>query len=87
MRYVTYFPVNPSLSVEIGDMSGAFFETAAIRNICFGLPEEEMAEGDKEQDLVEHLQMSLYGTLVAATNWQKEVARRMIGHGCQEREV
>ena len=43
------------------------------RNLCIELPEEDLEEHEKGQDLVGHLNQSLYGTRDAAANFQKEV--------------
>lgn len=47
------------------------------RNVCIELPEEDLDEYEKGEDLVGHLQRSLYGTRDAAANFQKEVQRFM----------
>ena len=61
----------------INDVSRAFFETPAKRNICVGVPKEDRTEMDIRHDKVGHLRMSLYGTRDASTNWQEEVAKEM----------
>ncbi len=61
----------------INDVSRAFFEAKATRDVCVELPEEDKTEEDRRMDMVGHLVMSLYGTRDAATNWQEEVAREM----------
>ena len=59
----------------INDVSRAFFEAPATRNICVEIPAEDMTDADKRHDKVGRLRMSLYGTRDAAMNWQEEVAR------------
>ena len=61
----------------INDVARAFFEAKATRTVCVELPPESLTEDDKKNDLVGVLNMSLYGTRDAATNWQKEVATEM----------
>ena len=64
----------------LADVSRAFFEADARREICVELPTEDKQEED-EGDLVGYLMKSLYGTRDAATNWQEEVAKAMKGWG------
>ena len=61
----------------INDVSRAFFEAPATRNICVEIPAEDKTDMDVRHDKVGHLRMSLYGTRDASTNWQEEVAREM----------
>lgn len=61
----------------INDVSRAFFEAPATRNICVEIPAEDRTDMDTRHDKVGHLRMSLYGTRDASTNWQEEVAREM----------
>ena len=65
----------------INDVSRAFFEAPATRNICVELPKEDRTEPDVRHDKVGHLRMSLYGTRDASYNWQEEVAKEMRGWG------
>ena len=65
----------------INDVSRAFFEAPAKRNICVELPKEDLTDADIRHDKVGHLRMSLYGTRDASTNWQEEVAKEMRGWG------
>ena len=44
----------------INDVARAFFEAPVKRDICIELPEEDLEEGEKDQDLVGKLEMSLY---------------------------
>ena len=67
--------------IEIDDMSRAFFEAVAVRNVCVELPDEDLTDEERSQDLVGHLRMSLYGTRDAATNWQEEVSKHMTEQG------
>ena len=59
----------------INDVSRAFFEAPATRDICVEIPAEDMTDADRRHDKVGRLRMSLYGTRDAAMNWQEEVAR------------
>ena len=61
----------------IADVARAFFEAKATRAVCVELPSESLTEEDKQKDMVGILNMSLYGTRDAATNWQREVAKEM----------
>ena len=65
---------NEEKVMMINDVSRAFFEDKATRNVCVELPMEDKTEEDCRMDLVGHLMMSLYGTRDAAMNWQEEVA-------------
>ena len=63
--------------LEIDDVSRAFFEAPAVRDVCVELPEEALTDDERGHDLVGHLKMSLYGTRDAAMNWQEDVATRV----------
>ena len=65
----------------LNDVSRAFFEAPAKRNICIEMPKEDMTESDIRHGKVGHLRMSLYGTRDASPNWQQEVAKEMRGWG------
>ena len=68
-------------SILIADVSRAFFEAPAKRDICVELPEEALTEGETTQDTVGKLLASLYGTRDASANWQEEVAKCMAEWG------
>jgi len=68
-------------SVLIADVSRAFFEAKARRKLCVELVDEDKTEDDKAEDKVGLLELSMYGTRDAATNWQEEVAKEMRGWG------
>lgn len=68
-------------SLMIADVSRAFFEASARRNVCVELVDEDASEDDRTADMVGHLILSMYGTRDAATNWQEEVAREMRSWG------
>ena len=70
-----------STVVMVNDVSRAFFEAPAVRQVCVELPDEDRTQADKSADNVGHLKMSLYGTRDAAMNWQEEVAREMAKWG------
>ena len=63
--------------IMVNDVSRAFFEAPAMRQVCVELPAEDLTNIDRQLDNVGHLQMSLYGTRDAAMNWQEEVAKEM----------
>ena len=63
--------------IHLDDVSRAFFEAKATRQVCVELPEEALTLEEKALDLVGLLKMSLYGTRDAATNWQEEIAKFM----------
>ena len=58
--------------VMANDVSTAFFEAPAVRQVCVELPEEDTTHADRIADNARHLKMSLYGTRDAAINWQEE---------------
>ena len=68
-------------SILIADVSRAFFEAPAKRDICVELPEEALEEGEKTPDTVGKLLASLYGTRNASANWQEEVSMCMTEWG------
>jgi len=68
-------------SLLIADVSRAFFEAPAKRDLCVELPEEALAAGESTQDTVGKLLASLYGTRDASMNWQEEVAKCMTSWG------
>ena len=49
-------------SLLIADVSRAFFEAPAKRDLCVELPEEALAAGETTFDTVGKLKASLYGT-------------------------
>ena len=55
--------------VMVNDVSRAFLEAPAMRQVCVELPDEDLTEADRRLDNVGHLHMSLYGTRDAAMNW------------------
>ena len=65
-------------SLLIADVSRAFFEAPAKRDLCVELPAEALAAGETTQDTVGKLMASLYGTRDASMNWQEEVAKCML---------
>ena len=54
--------------ILIADVSRAFFEAPAKRDICVELPEEALTGGETTQDTVGKLLASLYGTRDASAN-------------------
>ena len=71
----------------IADVSRAFFEAPAKRDLCVELPEEALAAGETTFDTVGKLKASLYGTRDASMNWQEEVAKCMVRWGVQSRKI
>ena len=63
--------------IKVMDVARAFFEAPVHRHVCIELPEEDLEPHEIDQDLVGQLQMSLYGTRVAAANWQRLVMDTM----------
>ena len=59
------------------DVARAFFEAPMHRDVCIELPTEAMEPGEDPLEWVGKLQMRLYGTKDAATNWQELVAEKM----------
>ena len=68
-------------SLLIADVSRAFFEAPAKRDLSVELPEEALAAGETVVDTVGKLKASLYGTGDASTNWQEEVSKCMMRSG------
>ena len=56
----------------LNDVKRAYFHARAMRDVYVELPDEEKLRG--EGDLVGKLQLCLYGTRNAASNWQETVA-------------
>ena len=67
--------------VMINDVSRAFFEADATRDMAVELPEESKSEEDRRLDRVAILKKSLYGARDAAMNIQKEVRKMMTASG------
>ena len=69
--------------VMVNDVARAFFEAPIKRTVCVELPEEAMTEEERAAGvpLVGLLQMSLYGTRDAASNFKAEVSRLMASLG------
>ena len=67
--------------ILIADVSRAFFETPARRDVCVELPEEALGEGEPNADTVSKLMASLYGTRDASAKWQEEVHTSMRNWG------
>ena len=65
----------------VSDVSRAFFEAPATRNIAVTLPDEALAEAEKGQGMVGVLKLSVYGTRDAAANFQREVLKMMTAAG------
>ena len=65
-------------SLLIADVSRAFFEAPAKRDLCVELPEEALASGETVADTVGKLMASLYGTRDVSMNWQEEVSKCMV---------
>ena len=73
--------INQSRSYAISRRPKHARRAEARWRICVELPSESLTEEDKKKDMVGILNMSLYGTRDAATNWQKEVAKEMMKWG------
>ena len=68
-------------SLLIADVSRAFFEAPAKRDLCVELPGEALSAGETPQEVVGKLKASLYGTRDASMNWQEEVSKCMVRWG------
>ena len=64
-------------SILIADVSRAFFEAPAKRDLWVELPEEALQGGETPLGTVWKLPASLYGARDASANWQEEVSRCM----------
>ena len=73
-------PMAPRVPM-INDVSRAFFDSPATRNICVEIPAEDMTDADRRHDKIGRLRMSVYGTRDVALNLQDEVAREMLTAG------
>ena len=67
--------------ILVMDVARAFFEAPVKRWVAIELPQEDLAEGERAEELVGLLNMSLYGTRDAAANFQAEVKKFMEGAG------
>lgn len=77
-RYVIHESATVRVSEPMGSnvpmvnvVSRAFFEAPATRNICVGIPKEDLTEAGRRHDKVGRFRMNLYGTRDAAMNWQE----------------
>ena len=69
--------MNDEKVILIADVSRAFFEAPMRRKVAVVLPQEALEGEETTAYTVGVLEMSLYGTRDAATNFQREVARLM----------
>ena len=67
--------------IMVNDVSRAFFEAPAVRQVCVEIPDEDLTAADRRADNVGHRRMSLYGTKGTSMSWQEEVAKEMIRWG------
>ena len=63
--------------ILMADVSRAFFEAPAKRDLCVELPEEALQGEETTLNTVGKLLASLYEARGASTNWQEEVIRCM----------
>ena len=68
-------------TVLLADISRAFFEAPAVRQVCVELPGEAFENGQVSPGKVGLLNLSLYGTRDAAANFQREVKNFMEKNG------
>jgi len=61
-------------AMMVNDVRRAYFYARVRSKIYVELPDEDKTEKDKAADNVGVLNLSMYGTREAATNWQREVA-------------
>ena len=64
--------------IVVNDVERAYFEAKVERKIAIELADEDKVEG---QDMVGIFEKSLYGSLDAALNFQKEVRKLMLSQG------
>ena len=67
--------------IMIADISRAFFEADAVRDICVELPKEAKDHKDEGKDVIGKLRLSMYGTRDAAANFQRVVREFMVKRG------
>ena len=72
---------NRNMKVMTNDVSRAYFNAPATRELYIELPKEDQVEG--EGDLVGKMRLCLYGTRDAALNWQNVVAEHLQSIGFQ----
>ena len=68
-------------SIMINDVARAFLEAPMRRMVCVEIPEEDRTPEDDRMANVALLNMSLYGTRDAASNFQEEVGKFMRANG------
>ena len=73
--------VGSGKSILIADVSRAFFEAPAKRDLCVELPEEALQGEETPLSTVGKLLASLSGARDASANWQEEVSRCMCEWG------
>ena len=73
--------------ILIADVSRAFFEAPARRDVCVELPEEALVDGESTAEVVGKLMASLYGTRDALANWQEEVNKSMRQWGLRWEDI
>lgn len=71
----------------IVDVSTAFFEAPAKRDVCVELPEEAPEKGETVLNTVGKLEASLYGARDASANWHEEVAKSILCVGVHRRKI
>ena len=76
-----------SKNMLIADVSRAFFEAPAKRDLCVELPEEALEGEETTTNTVGKLLASLYGTRDASANWQEEVIKCMREWGVRRESV
>ena len=63
--------------IIITDVRRAYFYPSATRDLCIELPAEDP---DADTSMVGRLNLSLYGTSGAATNWQETLSKHLLDH-------
>ena len=68
----------------VSDVSRAFFEAPATRNIAVTLPDEALSEAEKDMEWLGVLKLSLCETRDATANFQREVFRLIASIGFKQ---
>ena len=71
----------------VNDVKRAYFYAEATSPIYVEIPDEDMSEQDRGQDLVGRLNLSMYGTREAAKAWQSKVATHLQAIGFKKGRV
>ena len=72
---------DPEAKVMLNDVSRAYFNAPATRELYIELPNEDRVAGDEE--MIGRMRICFYGTRDAALNWQNVVSDQLVSIGFQ----